>query len=393
MGRSYTTRAVSIAALACALIAALPAAAEAKKCPRATFDRGGVCTSLQSARKRVLAITRSVLSAEGGRAAIIRVDVRNRTIVNRGIGSSMEGVPANRRMKFRPGSMTIPLMTALALQLQEKRRLDLDDPLSRWFPQYPNANRVTLRMLASARSGYPDYIQENPPFQAAQLADVFRHWTDDELLSYAFAQPPVCAPGACFHYAHTNFILLGRVLERVTGQSVATLLRKRFLRPLGMRDTKITKRPAIPAPALHAYSRDRGVYEDSTSWSPSWGLGNGLIMTSTAGDMIKQIKAIGGGRLFSRSSMLQFTAPLSRGLPGAPQGPSYGLGIATGNSWMLQNPSFNGYAGILGYLPPQKLSVVIESTYGPKADFDTHISFSIFQALTKYLSPRYSLAG
>jgi CubicO group peptidase (beta-lactamase class C family) len=381
-----------LAAALATFAAALPAGAEAKRCHSGQFDRGGTCTSYKSARSQVLAITRSVLGAKAGRAAIVRIDVGNRTLVNAGMGSSTEGVRANPRMKFRPGSMTIPLMTALALQLQEKRRLDLDDPLARWFPQYPNANRVTLRMLASVRSGYPDYIQGNPAFQAAQLGDPFHHWSDDDLLRAAFALPPVCEPGACFHYAHTNFILLGRVLEKVTGQSVTTLLKKRFLRPLKMTQTKITKLPAIPAPALHAYSVERGVYEDSTGWSPSWGLGNGLIMTTTARDMIRQIKAIGRGRLFSGSSMRQFTAPLSRGAPGAPPpAVTYGLGILTGNGWMIQNPFFNGYAGVLAYLPAQKLSVVIENTYGSRASPSKHISMAIFGALTKYLSPAHSM--
>ena len=160
-------------------------------------------------------------------------------------------------MKWRPGSMAIPMLTTLALQLQEQGKLSLDDTLSKWYPDYPNADKVTLRMLSSVTSGYPDYIQENPPFQAAQLAEPFRQWTDDELLQYAFALPVVCDPGTCFHYAHTNFILLGRVVEQVSGKSVTELLQTKFLDPLGLSDTKITKDPAIPEPALHAYTSER----------------------------------------------------------------------------------------------------------------------------------------
>jgi CubicO group peptidase (beta-lactamase class C family) len=249
-------------------------------------------------------------------------------------------------MKFRPGSMAIPMLTTLALQLQDAGRLSLDDPLSKWFPQYPNADRVTLRMLASVTSGYPDYIQENPPFQEALLADVFRHWTDDELLHYAFAQPIVCDPGACFHYAHTNFILLGRVVEQVTGKSITELLQNRFLGPLGLRETTITKLPAIPAPALHAYSSERGVYEESTGWTPSWGLGDGLIMTSTLRDMTTLHKAVGSGKLLSKSAAAQQVQDLSKGLPGTPTEIGYGLGIAVADGCVVQNPVFNGYAGI-----------------------------------------------
>ena len=74
-----------------------------------------------------------------------------------------------------------------------------------------------------------------------------------------------------------------------------------------MTETKITKLPAIPEPALHAYTDERGVYEESTGWSPSWGLGNGLIMTSTAKDMTTLIKAVGTGKLLSKKSATEQT--------------------------------------------------------------------------------------
>jgi CubicO group peptidase (beta-lactamase class C family) len=367
--------------------AAAGSRAGTQQCRADEFAVGGACTSFERVAEELVSITRGVMTQEDAKAVILRVDAGDGTIVNRGLGDSQAGSPANPRMKFRPGAMTIPLLTTIALQLQEKDRLSLDDTLSKWYPEYPNADRVTLRMLASVTSGYPDYIQENPPFQAAQLAEPFRQWTDDELLDYAFALPVVCDPGTCFHYAHTNFILLGRVIEQVTGKTITELIKERFLGPLGMRDTKITKFPAIPPPALHAYTDERGVYEESTGWSPSWGLGNGLIMTSTARDMITLIDAVGTGALLSKASARQQVEPLSQGLPGAPP-VNYGLGIVVGsNGWVFQNPVFNGYAGILAYLPSQELSILIENTHGPNAVPGSSIATSIFQAITKYLTP------
>ena len=382
-----------VAALTVALVAAftVPAAAAtgAKQCPSGEFDRGGECTSYKAAAKEIVATTQSVMTQEDAKGAILRVDIGDRTVVNRGLGISQVGSPANPRMKFRPGSMAIPLLTTIALQLQDQGRLNLDDTLSEWYPDYPNADRVTLRMLASVTSGYPDYIQENPAFQAAQLAEPFRQWTDDELLDFAFALPVVCDPGTCFHYAHTNFILLGRVIEQVTKKSVTELMLQRFIHPLGMRDTKITKFPAIPPPALHAYTSERGVYEDSSSWSPSWGLGTGLIMTSTARDMVKLIDAVGTGSLVSKSAAQQQDEPLSKGLAGAPAEINYGLGVVVGNGgWVFQNPVFNGYEGIAAYLPSQKITIVIDNTHGPTAVPGSSIATDIFKAITQYLTPK-----
>ncbi len=362
-------------------------AATNSKCSSNQIDIGGTCTSKAEVSKQIISITQGVMQKEDAKGVLLRVDVDNGTVVNTGLGDSQEGVPATPDMKFRPGSMAIPMLTTLVLQLQEQGKLSLDDTLSKWFPQYANADKVTLRMLSSVTSGYPDYIQENPPFQAALLAEPFRHWTDDELLQYAFAQPIVCDPGACFHYAHTNFIILGNVVEKITGKSITNLLQQKFLGPLGLTETNITKLPAIPSPVLHAYTSERGVYEESTGWSPSWGLGDGLIMTSTLRDMTTLIKAVGTGKLLSKESASKQVEDLSKGLPGAPGQLGYGLGVAVGNGWVLQNPVFNGYEGIAAYLPSQQLSIVIDNTHGPNAAEGTSIATDIFKALAAYLAP------
>jgi len=394
VGRMRACRSGWVAVVvACTVVVAASAAdAAVKRCPRGQFDRDGECTSYKAAVRSILGITRSQMATQDAKAVIVRVDIGNRTLINRGLGVSMEGVPVSPKMNFRVGAMSIPFQTTIALQLQDEGRLDLDDKLARWFPQFPNADRVTLRMLASATSGYPDTIQENPAFQAAQLANVFYNWNDAELLRYAFALPPVCAPATCFHYAHSNFIVLGKVLEKVTHQSMTKLMRKRFLKPLGMRDTRMSKLPGMPQPVLHAYSSERGSYEDSTYWSPSWGIGRGVLMTSTARDMIKGIRAVGTGRFVSRSGLRQLLTPYSRGLAGAPPF-DYGLGVLQDNTgWFFANPQVNGYIGILAYFPRRDISIVVENTNGPATAPGKSTSGAIFAELTKYLTPDHPLS-
>ena len=383
-------RGVVAAAIVCLVATALPVAAGAAtsaKCSSSQVDIGGTCTSKSEVSKQIVSITEGVMKQDDAKGVVLRVDFGNDTVVNKGLGESQFGSPVTPDMKWRPGSMAIPMLTTYVLQLQQQGKLSLDDTLSKWFPEYPNADKVTLRMLSSVTSGYPDFIQENPAFQAAQLAEPFRQWTDDELLNYAFALPVVCDPGACFHYAHTNFILLGRVVEKVTGKTVTELMQKNFLDKLKLTETKITKDPAIPEPALHAYTSERGVFEESTGWSPSWGLGNGLIMTSTAKDMTTLIKAVGTGNLLSKQSATEQTTNYAKGLEGAPP-IGYGLGVALGGTdWVLQNPVFNGYEGIAAYDKASGLTIVIDNTHGPKATEGTSIASEIFQALAKYLAP------
>jgi D-alanyl-D-alanine carboxypeptidase len=82
----------------------------------------------------------------------------------------------------------------------------------------------------------------------------------------------------------------------------------------------------------------------------------------------------------------QFVAPLSKGLPGAPKTVDYGLGILVGRGWLVQNPVFNGYTGMLAYLPSQRIAMLIEVTHGPNATA-TSIATDVFKVLTPYLTP------
>jgi CubicO group peptidase (beta-lactamase class C family) len=321
--------------------------------------------------QRILSVARSVMTEQHLNGMILRVDRGKRQVVTAALGESMTGVPATRNMRFRMGSETIPYLTTILLQLQEEGRLDLDDPLAKYLPDSgaPHADRVTLRMLGHAISGYPDWIQGNPAFSDVLLANPFRLWNDQELLDYAFAQPLICDPGACFHYAHTNFLLLGHVVSAVTGKPFSTLVRERIFRPLHLRHTTITRTALMPEPALHAYGTDRGPYEDTTSWSPSWGLGKGQLMVSTIREVQKSARWILGAKLISRASereLVERPPVIKTPLPGL----SYGLGVLLSGDWRVQNPYVNNYGGIMAYLPQERLAISIVSTKGPEADFD-----------------------
>lgn len=353
--RRWIALAAAVAALSIAAVAAQTASAA----PRGAEAR------------EIVSVARSVMREQHLAGMILRVDRGHRHVVTAALGESMTGVPATRDMHFRMGSESIPYITTILLQLQEQGRLDLDDPLSKYLPDsgVPNADRVTLRMLGHAISGYPDWIQGNPAFADILYANPFRLWNDQELLDHAFAQPLICEPGTCFHYAHTNFLLLGQVITAVTGKPFATVVRQRIFRPLGLRHTTITRTAKMPAPALHAYGTDRGPYEDTTSWSPSWGLGQGQLMVSTIDDVATSARWILGAKLISRASERQLVerpAVIKTPIPEL----SYGLGLLLAGDWRVQNPYVNNYGGVMAYLPGERLSISIVATKAIDADFD-----------------------
>src|SRR3954454_503126 len=169
-----------------------PGAATAAGCAQGRIRTASGCTALVAARREVEAIVHRQVEANGLRGVLARVDVANRTLARVAAGNSMAGVPTNFRMHFRIGSIAIPYAIDVLLQLQDAGRLSLDDPLSKWLPKLPNADHVTLRMLANSTSGYADWVQENQTFLNTLYANVFRQWTTNELLNIALARPALC---------------------------------------------------------------------------------------------------------------------------------------------------------------------------------------------------------
>jgi len=347
------------------------------------------CVTFGEARQSVEAIVDEAVQTHGLRAALARVDLGDRTLSRVTRGESMAGVPATMDMSFRIGSMAIPHLITLLLQLEDEGRLSLDDPVANWMPQLANSDEVTLRMLGNSISGYPDWAQENDDWPDTLFADVFRQWRQSELLQTAFDQPLICDPGTCFHYAHTNFMILQKIIQKETGESVTRLLRQRVLRPLGLKGTKISAEPAIPEPVLHAYDADRGFYEDSTYWSPSWTIGHDTIMTGTIGDLIRAARGIGTGATISTRAARERLAPTTVDLsPGFNPSFYYGLGILVQNDWQWQNPNLTGFTGIQAYFPARDIAVGLTVTNGEDAAAtDTNFSQRLFNSITDYLTP------
>jgi len=134
-------------------------------------------------------------------------------------------------------------------------------------------------------------------------------------------------PAKCFSYAHTNYVILGEVLHLATGRDVADLIRDRILKPLCLRETRSDSTAFIPQPVLHAFTSERGTYEGSTCWNPSWTVARGAAMTSTIEDVRRSAIAIGEGTVLlpaSHDLQLAFTDVPPRTAPGRPHPPPGG---------------------------------------------------------------------
>ena len=353
-----------------------------------TMVVGGVQTASAAtpSGKKITRGVHAVTEKYPVRSTLFGVWKDGRRLASGALGKSRPGVPATRADHFRIGNITESLTVTLLLQLVDDGRLSLDDPLSNWFPSLPGAQQVTLGMLARSISGYADFVT-NPEFEDAFNADPFQRWKASELLRLAFDRPPLFAPGTSWAFSDTNFFLLGKVLRRATGRPVDRLLRQRIWSELGMNETHMRVGPRIPAPVMHAYSRERGRYEDTTGWSPSWARRFGNA-TSTIGDMGKWAQALGTGSLLSRRSHALQVGPQNVGLGGLTANQYYAMGVGVGNGWIAANPQLLGYNGVVGYLPAKRAAVVVFTTQGPGGKPSSAYASAVFNRIGRLLAPK-----
>jgi D-alanyl-D-alanine carboxypeptidase len=335
----------------------------------------------RSPGQHVLALARAEMAKDGLHATILSVWRGQRNLATAAIGASMTAVPATIPMRFRIGSVAFGYLGTLLLQLRDEGKLRLSDRLSRWFPRLPHAHQITLAMLIESRSGYADYVSQ-PSFLRALDARPFGQWFPRQLIAIG-TNPALFGRPGVFRYAHTNFVILGEVLSKITGQPLAALFRRMVLGPLGLTSVGISSTPAISGPVLHAFAVRRGQYEESTFWNPSWTAGTGEIMTSDILDLARTAMSLGTGALLSRRSYRQQTAHISRVGPGV----YYGMGLFIDHGWILQNPLFSGYQATMAYLPSRKVTIAVSITLGPRSNQNLNYSTELAKVISKFLVP------
>ncbi|MEU2234915.1 serine hydrolase domain-containing protein [Streptomyces vietnamensis] len=349
----------------------------------------------------VLRIAEQAKADLGLKSVILRVTVDGREVVTTALGESMTGVPATPAMHFRNGNIAIAYMGTALLRLVDQGRVRLDDPVGRWLPDLEDGDRITLRMLAASTTGLVDYVRL-PAFQRAVVADPFRQWSAEEVVRLSTSQDRWYEPGTNWSYSHANFVLLGAALEKITGTRLDVLLQRQVLGPLGLRETGNGFTPEIPEPVLHAFTSDRGTYEESTFWNPSWTTAPGAVETTDICDLASSAAGIGSGRLLSPASYRELLNPGTVGLGHAThkcpatvciaqtKATHYGLGLLVLGDWVSQHPLFFGYSASQAYLPSERLSIAVSTTNDPGAAAG-HTAHLIAQRIAAALAPTHPI--
>jgi D-alanyl-D-alanine carboxypeptidase len=258
-------------------------------------------------------------------------------------------VPMSLKDHLRIGSNTKTMTSTVILQLVEEGRLKLNDKIGKFIPGVPNGSKITIRELSEMRSGLYSYSFDRG-FNATLDRNPKKAWTPAELLKIAFAHKPNFAPGTAYEYSNTNIVLLGVLIEKLTGTTASEAFQERIFEPLGLTETELPVRTNwhLPNPHSQGYQFGTNVETidsyavpearlpealdgtlkplDQTDANPSWGFTAGGAI-STPGDLATYVKALVGGGLLGKKMQRLRLNSIRPIVPGQKSGIGYGLGI------------------------------------------------------------------
>ncbi len=272
-----------------------------------------------------------------------------------GVADTATGRPMRRDVFVRIGSETKTFTVTALLKLVDDGRIGLDDPIAKYVKGVPNGRKITLRHLAEMRSGLFPYTSD-PDFVHDLLSDPQRTFTPRQVLAYGFKHKNTFAPGKQFEYCNSNLVLLGLVIEKVTGKRLADVIDRRVLRPAHLHHTVFPDNSEIPRPHPRGYTDQTlsGEVADATDWNPSWAWAAGA-MISNLHDLRRWARVVATGTLLSPRTQAERLKMLPTGVPGT----SYGLGIFESGGWIGHNGSIPGYETVTVYLPSKRATLVL----------------------------------
>ncbi|MGA9873132.1 MAG: serine hydrolase domain-containing protein [Rhodococcus sp. (in: high G+C Gram-positive bacteria)] len=301
-----------------------------------------------------------------------------------------KATPPTLDTKVRVGSNTKTWTGTVILQMVQEGKISVDDPVSKYRPDVPNGDNITIGQLLDMRSGLYSYTQTTELNRALD-EDPGRVWAPEELVALALSNPPTSEPGAEYNYSNTNTVLLGLIAEQLDGKPIAQIYQDRLFTELGLKDTSFPANTdtSIPAPYTSGYSYSgnletfgegkeslspervaaidagtvtpRTTTNDNPSWT--WSAGQGI---STANDIATWVKALGAGELLdAETQQLRMDSVVPSDAEGTA---AYGYGIAQMGPMYGHIGEMPGYNSFMGYDPENDVTFVVWGNLAPAVD-------------------------
>lgn len=298
------------------------------------------------ARGPVSALSLAIATADG-RVALVASGTTES-------GGQQAVVPGDR---FPIGSVTKSFVATVVMQLRDEGKLSLEETLSKWLPDFPRADRITLRHLLSHTSGIFDYTQDRHCIARINRGQTM---TPAEMIGWAADNAPLFEPGADWSYSNSNYILLGAVIEAVTGNTAAAELRTRIFDPLGMKDSFLLGSEEVPGGLLvHGYlEQATGDVDFTELWNGTAAWTAGAIV-STGADMLRFSHGLLEGELLDPASLAEMETPVAA-IGG---GFGYGYGLLVGADWVGHDGAVPGWRSQWTHLKSGATVVVLQNRY------------------------------
>ncbi|MBC5994055.1 serine hydrolase [Pontibacter cellulosilyticus] len=288
---------------------------------------------------------------QGTFSGTVVVTEKGQPVYGKGFGMAdyEKGIANSPEVKYRIGSVTKSFTAVMVMQLQEQGKLNVQDKVSKYLPDFPNGEKITLHQLLSNTAGIPDFVN---------------HWQDvntkpattNDILALVKDMPLEFEPGTKWRYSSSGFIVLAQIIEKVTKKPYEKVLYQQILKPLKMRSTGLEFSKPIAGMAL-GYNHDGAERELAKYIDMSWCHAAGA-MYSTSADLAKFDAALRGDKLLNQASKKQMYTPVKN---------NYGYG------WVIDSVSkqlrishsgaINGFKANFIRIPEREMTITILSNY------------------------------
>jgi D-alanyl-D-alanine carboxypeptidase len=275
-----------------------------------------------------------------------------------GLSDIEQNLPMNPDAMMFSGSVGKTLVAAMVLKLHEKGRINMKARATEylgnlsWFKAIPNAKDITVEMLLNHTAGIPEYVNHMEIWQEISR-NPDKIWSPEERLSYICGEAPANPPGKGWNYADSHYIVLGAILEKVTGKTYYSLLREMILKPCDLDNTRPADQRDLPGliPGYTSLSETlfipgRVAEKEKYAFNPQLEWTGGGVVTNGS-DLVSWAKQLYGGDFLTPGSlkMMVTPVPFSTSLP---ENAGYGLGCIIGETGGVK---FYGHSGFVpGYL-------------------------------------------
>ncbi|HTN97541.1 MAG TPA: serine hydrolase domain-containing protein [Nordella sp.] len=232
-----------------------------------------------------------------------------------GVADKFKRTPMRGDHLFRIASCTKTFIATGLHLLVEDGKVDLDEPITRWFPDLPKAAQMPVRILLNHRSGLPDFETSMP-----MISD--KIWTAKEIVEFSFKHGTQKEPWHGMEYSNTGYVLAGMIISHETGRPYSEHLRNRIFAPLGMQDTWVGTHEQFPIAReargyMHSDDDEKPQWDvsgagdpvegvwDATEWFPLSGANGAGDMVSTPRDIVTFLNALFDGRILKAKQLAE----------------------------------------------------------------------------------------